>query len=172
MSYSLDLEILIEEQKRVDRRLGNPTGRIKSIYELEKLYNKNIYIVISPFGSDKININNCFLWDWKVGDIVDQDMNHIDINDSFKLDLSKRFLCLTHKYNAYDENIEYISLKDINIIPNDYNNNCAFESKEMAKSYILYRKLKFSEDNALSILENKYKSCFDIKKIITFLKKT
>lgn len=81
---------------------------ITNYKDLIALKGKTIFIVLSPkvehTGED---IGNCKLYEWVVGDTHDNQWLDDAINDD-----------------------RYLSLKDIGIIENDYNNHAASEQKK------------------------------------------
>lgn len=97
---------------------------ITNYKDLIALKGKTIFIVLSPkvehTGED---IGNCKLYEWVVGDTHDNQWLDDAINDD-----------------------RYLSLKDIGIIENDYNNHAAFRTKEEADSYIENRKATLRHD--------------------------
>lgn len=146
-----------------DERLGDHPDRIKSPQELLKYKGQNVYIVVSPFGNDE-NIGTCFIWEWDVGNITDH--HGKKVTRKLKIDLSakNRYLC----YGVTHEDCG-ISLKDYNVVPNNYNNNCIFSTKDAAEAYVMYRKLQYAEDQSIANIENKYSHFFTIEHVANLL---
>ena len=153
-----DFEKLSYEEKVsfMEARLGgNHEDRIKSLVELYDLIGNEIYIVISPFGpdeNDKRNLGNSYLYEWKVGSIINQNKDLLsDRNAALYPDNNDEFYCL-----ADSDVFKAINVTDLNIIPNINNNHTAFTSKEGAEAYMVYRKLTWPIDEDIDIIANQF----------------
>ena len=144
------------EQKveAVEARLGNQPGRIKTPHDLQKLHGQEVFMVLSPHGKDN-NISNCFFDTWKVGKVMDHRGNEIQQDVPLSFDNDLKYVC-----SHYDEPKHIISLKDFNVVPNNYNNHAIFSSKEDADAYSLYRKMCFGDDESIAELDGSYAPFF------------
>lgn len=144
----------------VNGRIGDHPNRISHPSQLLDLKGQTVYMVLSPFGKTE-NIGSAFLLEWVVGDIKDQLDNVITSGDEFVFDDEHRYLCY------HDEQPDIgMSLRDINIVPNSYNNHAVFSEKESAEAYIMYRKMMFETDSSIEELEGDYVHYFTVEDIV------
>lgn len=148
-----------------DERIGDHPDRIKSPKDLLKLKGQNIYVVVSPFGTEQ-NTGTCFIWEWDVGEITDQ--HNKKVTTKLKIDpfAKKRYICFGKTHTECG-----LSLKDYNVMPNNYNNNCIFTNRDAAEAYIMYRKLQYAEDKSLTNIEDKYNHFFTIDHVAEMLRR-
>lgn len=144
-------------QERVDiienRMGGSHTGRIVSLVELFDMIGETMYFVISPFGPNgNKNLGNAYIYEWKVGAITKQDKVPIIDRDELLNPVSDdAFYCL---YNSSD--FKALNIMDLNIIPNIDNNHAAFNTKEAAEAYVVYRKLKWDVDSDIDTIAKEF----------------
>lgn len=147
---------LAERVDAVNEKIGGiHPDRVSTVQELIDLYGKTVYIVLSPYGQEQ-DIGNGFIHEWVVGRITTPapDKTPIDVFDESMVDTTK-FVC---EYLSDDPNAEYraTAIKDFNVIPNNHNNHCMFSSLEGVEAYVLYRKLKWDEDENLIEIKSEY----------------
>lgn len=127
----------------VSNRLNDPIGRIQSIGELLNYYGQSIFIISSPIAEEK-NVSNSYCFEWKVGSVEDINGNQITKDD--EIDISNRIKYLIYHF---DDNNKAMECKDINIIPNNYNNHAVFHNYDDAKAYMVQRRMSFKESEQL-----------------------
>ena len=115
-------------------RLGNPPGMISSLNDLLKLHTNKVYIAILPIQDNDSKPINTLIYEWEVGNVEDEDGNIITATS--EINLKKQYFLF---HNSYPSRALYC--KDINLIPNIYNNQCVFDNEIDAKSYIVQHKL-------------------------------
>lgn len=168
MSESMERDFseltLVERIASVDVRTGNQPDRIKHPYELLKLRDKTIYIVLSPFGKDD-DIGTCFMFEWVVGEVTDHRGSPVTEDTELTFDNGEKYIC----FNG-DKPENGLSLKDINIVPNSYNNHAVFITEEAAEAYAMYRKMMFAEDSSIAELEGDYAPFFTADDVARLLK--
>lgn len=130
-----------EQIQNVQNRLGSPEGMITDPRELLDHKGKKLYIVSSPF-SNKENISNCFVDEWTIGVIQDQNGNLVEKDKELSFADNEKYICFSHAEPDHG-----ISLKDFNVVPNSYNNNGIFPTEELANSYMVYRKMMHAENH-------------------------
>lgn len=150
-------ELSFQEQVDVvnDRLGAEHIDRIVTPQELLDLTGESIFVVLSPFGQEQ-DTGNGFVFEWVVGKIITQDFKEITSFDNVIINDDTKYICVHKEDDRYKPDFMAISLKDFNIIPNIYNNHSAFITLEGARSYVMYRKLKWKEDDVLIQLIGEY----------------
>ena len=140
-----------ERVVEVENRIGDQPDRIKSPFDLLKLKGQRIFCVVSPFGNEEADIGTCFMVEWTVGEIKDQYGIPLEQVNDIDLSAKKKYICWSATEPKHG-----LSIRDFNIIPNNFNNHCAFTDKDSAESYMFFRKLQFTVDLALDQASEKY----------------
>lgn len=159
---------LAERVAATNQRLGEHQGRISSIEELLEHQGEKIYMVVSPFGkSDQHDIGTCFIWEWSIGRVIDQYGQEMTSSAEVETPNEKGVYRRPILESATDpDNI--ISLKDFNVIPNNYNNHAVFVDQSKAHAYLMYRKVSFDEMKTLEKLDGEYPYWFTHEHIKKF----
>jgi len=135
-----------ERVDSVNQRLNKPIGRITSIDELLKLTNNSLYIVLSPMTNDG-NVSNTLIINWELGKIEDEFGNIITkFNNDEQITYFIYHLDSKHNHKA-------LECKDLNIMPNNYNNHAVFNKIGDAKSYAVQRKMTYTLSHNLDDLD-------------------
>ena len=143
----------LTEQQRyelLDTRLGVHIDRVSSLDDLFNLKGSEVYLVFSP-NTTKGQIGNSFMKLWVIGDIIDYHGNIVDNTKEIDKSSEIHYLC----YDEIDDDLCF-GLTDFNVLPNNYNNNAVFKSKEGAEMYIMYRKLKYDSEDQYDRIEKDY----------------
>ena len=151
-------ELSFQEQvDKVNIRLGaEHVDRIETPEELLKLTDESIFVVLSPFGQEQENTGNGFVFEWVVGKIITDDFDEITTFDNIVIDDDTKYVCVHKDVDRYKSDFKAINIKDFNIIPNTFNNHAAFTTLEGARSYVMFRKLQWKEDEVIIQLIGEY----------------
>ena len=158
------LPTIHEKIEAVDERLGNQPDRIRHPHELLDLQGEKIFLVLSPFGKEQ-NIGTCFILDWEVGEVKDHRGSLVQKGVELAFGNDEKYVC----YSSTNPD-EGLSLRDLNIVPNNYNNHAAFLNKESAEAYAMYRKIAYAEDESIKELEGVYNHYFDVEDVKRLVK--
>ena len=119
---------------------------IKDYTDLFALKGQTIHIVMSPFGKEN-DLGNAFHLEWVVGDVWEIEGGE----DS--------------RYVLSDGADHYISLKDMGVVANNYNNHATFATKQEADDYAAYRKATFEIDQSIEDVEGEYDPYFTMSDV-------
>lgn len=154
-------EKIVAVDRRLNKVSNEVTGRIRTPHELVPLQGQTIYLIISPHTTEK-DIANCILLEWKVGTVQDHRGKLVEAGVPLSFENDEKYICL-----GGDNPDHIISLKDFNVVPNSYNNNAAFSTKDAAEAYSVYRKMMYPMDPNIAELAS-----FDADQTFYFFRRT
>jgi len=152
MSDNTFADMTLSEQIQVvnDRFMGNHPDRITQPSELFNVLGETVYIVLSPFGKDQ-DIGNGYIFDMSIDEIRSKDGEILNNYDVLSIDSLENPVCICN-----DDEFKALCLRDLNIIPNIYNNHAAFTTRDGAEAYAMFRKIQWLEEQSLIDMSNEF----------------